>query len=49
MTEEQKILAQFYNVETKDGLITAMLEHITRLQEKMPKPYQVAFVKSREG
>lgn len=48
-TEDQKHLALFYSVETKDALISIMLEHIMKLQAKIPKPFEVAFVKPRKG
>jgi hypothetical protein len=36
MTDEQKTLAQFYGVSTKDELIAAQAHHIEKLQIKLP-------------
>jgi len=36
MTEEQKSLAVFYNVNTKDELIAAQAHHVEKLQAKLP-------------
>ena len=36
MTEDQRLLAEFYNVNTKDELIAAQAHHIEKLQAKLP-------------
>lgn len=36
MSEEQRMLARFYDVNTKDELIAAQAKHIEKLQNKLP-------------
>ena len=49
MTDEQKQLAKFYGVNTKNELIAAQANHIEKLQAKLPPFRDEQPRKLREG
>lgn len=49
MTDEQKQLAKFYGVNTKNELIAAQARHVERLQSKLPPIKDEQPRKVREG
>lgn len=49
MTDEQKQLAKFYGVNTKNELIAAQANHIEKLQAKLPPLRDEQPRKLREG